>query len=57
MQSIIALEILTALAENGFSLDELVISTRNLFAEKGIPGLIEYFFSMALYPFALILSL
>ena len=37
MQSIIALEILTALAENGFSLDELVISTRNLFAQKVIP--------------------
>lgn len=41
MQSIISLEVLTSLAENGFSLDELVISTRNLFAEKGIPGLIE----------------
>ncbi len=41
MQNIISLEVLTALSENGFSLDELVISTRTLFAEKGIPGLLE----------------
>ena len=40
MQSIISLEILTAVAENGFSLDELVVSTRHLFEEKGMPGMI-----------------
>lgn len=40
MQSIIALEVLTSLSKNGFSLDELVISARELFSEKGIPGLI-----------------
>ena len=41
MQNIIALEVLTSLSKSGFSLDELVISTRQLFSEKGIPGLIE----------------
>ena len=40
MQSIITLEVLTAVSENGFSLDELVISTRKLFEQEGMPGLI-----------------
>ena len=40
MQNIIALEVLAAVSENGFSLDELVISTRKLFEQKGMPGLI-----------------
>ena len=40
MQNIIALEVLTAVSENGFSLDELVISTRKLFEQEGMPGLI-----------------
>jgi len=37
---IIALEVLTSVAENGFSLNELVISTVDLFTRKGMPGLI-----------------
>ena len=40
MQNIIALEVLVSVSENGFSLDELVMATRQLFEEKGIPGLI-----------------
>jgi len=40
MQNIIALEVLAAVSENGFSLDELVISTRKLFEQEGMPGLI-----------------
>ncbi len=40
MQSIVSLEVLTVVAENGFSLDELVISTGDLFQREGMPGLI-----------------
>jgi len=40
MQNIIALEVLTSVSENGFSLDELVIATRQLFEQEGMPGLI-----------------
>lgn len=40
MQSIISLEVVTSLAENGFSLDELVITANKLFSEKGIAGLL-----------------
>ncbi len=40
MQSIISLEVLTAVAENGFSLDELVITARKVFEQEGMPGLI-----------------
>ena len=40
MQNIIALEVLTSVSGNGFSLDELVIATRRLFEQEGMPGLI-----------------
>lgn len=40
MQRIIALEVLTSVAENGFSLDELVVSTVELFQREGMSGLI-----------------
>ncbi|KPK73946.1 MAG: hypothetical protein AMJ79_14900 [Phycisphaerae bacterium SM23_30] len=40
MQNIIALEVLTAVSKNGFSLDELVISARKLFEQEGMSGLI-----------------
>jgi hypothetical protein len=40
MQSIITLEILSGVSENGFSLDELVIATRLLFEEKGMAGFV-----------------
>lgn len=40
MQNIIALEVLTSVSESGFSLDELVIATRQLFEHEGMPGLI-----------------
>ena len=40
MQSIVSLEVLTVVGENGFSLDELVISTVDLFKREGMPGLI-----------------
>jgi hypothetical protein len=40
MQSIIALEVLTSVSESGFSLDELVMATRHLFEQEGMPGLI-----------------
>jgi len=40
MQNIIALEVLTSVSESGFSLDELVIATRQLFEQEGMPGLI-----------------
>ena len=41
MQNIISLEVCTTLDENGFSLDELVMTACLLFSEKGIAGLLE----------------
>jgi hypothetical protein len=40
MQNIITIKVLSAVSENGFSLDELVFKTRELFAEKGLPGFV-----------------
>lgn len=40
MQRSIALEVVAAVAEDGFSLDELVYRTRQLFEEKGLPGFV-----------------
>ena len=38
MESIIAVNVQALLVENGFSLDELVIRTKELFEQHGIPG-------------------
>lgn len=38
MQNIIALEIVSAVSEAGFSLDELVVKTKELFEREGMPG-------------------
>jgi len=38
MQNIISLEILNATSENGFSLDELIYKTKELFTTKGMAG-------------------
>ncbi len=40
MQSIITLDVLTAVSEKGFSLDELVIATRALFEKEGMAGIV-----------------
>ena len=40
MQNIIAMEVLSAVSENGFSLDELVFKTKVLFEEEGLAGFV-----------------
>ena len=40
MQNIITLEVLSAVSEKGFSLDELVFQTRELFEKKGMAGFV-----------------
>jgi len=40
MQDIITLKVLSAVSENGFSLDELVFQTRELFDKEGLPGFV-----------------
>ncbi len=40
MQNIITLDILSAVSENGFSLDELVLATKTLFEQEGMAGVI-----------------
>lgn len=40
MQNIIALEIVSAVSETGFSLDELVVKTKELFEREGMPGFV-----------------
>ena len=40
MQNIISLEVLSAVSEKGFSLDELVFQTRELFEIKGLAGFV-----------------
>lgn len=41
MQNIIALEIVSAVSEAGFSLDELVVRTKELFEREGMPGFVR----------------
>ena len=38
MQNIIAMEVLSATSEKGFSLDELVFRTKELFEKEGLAG-------------------
>ena len=40
MQNIITLEVLSSVSENGFSLDELVFQTRELFKKEGLAGFV-----------------
>ena len=40
MQSIITLDVLSAVSEKGFSLDELVIETKTLFEKEGMAGVV-----------------
>ena len=40
MQDIITLKVLSAVSENGFSLDELVFQMRELFDKEGLPGFV-----------------
>jgi len=40
MEHTIQLDVVASLAEDGFSLDELVIKTRELFEREGMAGLI-----------------
>jgi len=40
MQDIITIKVLSAVSENGFSLDELVFQTRELFEKKGLAGFV-----------------
>jgi len=42
MQESIALEVLTCTSEKGFSLDELVYRTRELFEREGLAGFVAY---------------
>jgi hypothetical protein len=39
MQNIIAMEVLSVVSEKGFSLDELVFKTKELFEEEGPGGI------------------
>lgn len=40
MQNIIAMEVLSAVSEKGFSLDELVFKTKELFEKEGLAGFV-----------------
>ena len=41
MQDILYLEILGCVSDKGFSLDELVLKTKELFAQEGMAGLVN----------------
>jgi len=45
VQSVLCMEVLSCLSENGFSLDELVIKTKKLFESKGMPGFVALLLS------------
>jgi hypothetical protein len=47
MQNIISLKVLSALSENGFSLDELVFRTKELFEKKGLSGFVSLLLQLA----------
>jgi len=40
MQGSISVEVLASLSDNGFSLDELVVATKELFDKEGLPGFV-----------------
>lgn len=41
MQHTVALQVVAALSEKGFSLDELVLKTKELFEQQGLPGFVS----------------
>ena len=47
MQDIITLEVLSAVSENGFSLDELVFRTKELFEKEGLSGFVSLILQLA----------
>jgi len=47
MQNIIAMEVLSATSEKGFSLDELVFKTRELFEKEGLAGFVGLILHLA----------
>lgn len=47
MQHSITLEVVAALSDRGFSLDELVVKTKELFEEQGLPGFVGLLLSLA----------
>ena len=50
MQQTLALEVVAALADSGFSLDELVIKSRELFEQEGIAGFVALLLKLARLP-------
>jgi TATA-box binding protein (TBP) (component of TFIID and TFIIIB) len=46
MQNIIAIEVLSTTLEKGFSLDELVFRTKELFEKKGLTGFVGLIFRL-----------
>jgi transposase-like protein len=42
MQGSIAIEVLASLSDNGFSLDELVVATKELFEQRGLAGFVGF---------------
>ena len=47
MQNIITLEVLSATSEKGFSLDELVFKTKELFEKEGLAGFVGLILHLA----------
>jgi len=47
MQNIIAMEVLSATSEKGFSLDELVFRTKELFETEGLAGFVGLILQLA----------
>ena len=47
MQNIIAMEVLSATSEKGFSLDELVFRTKELFEKNGLAGFVGLILRLA----------
>lgn len=47
MQDIITLDVLSAVSENGFSLDELVLRTKELFEKEGLSGFVGLILQLA----------
>jgi hypothetical protein len=47
MLNIITMEVLSAVSENGFSLDELVFRTKELFEREGLSGFVSLILQLA----------
>jgi hypothetical protein len=46
VQNILSMEIVGSLSENGFSLDELVLKTKQLFEQQGMSGFVALMLSL-----------